>query len=157
MFQTNTLWEHSSSVYERDTARSRSTAYVMVEVPIKASIFHVDLLMRSDGKEEAWKRYLVSSLAIVLEILGDSRVANCRVAIQTFSEGLNSYKIDRIDEILSFEDIEGFTNLVYRYSDGTDHLDGAGPIENKTKVEMLSLWKSKREGKGFLDAESTKL
>jgi hypothetical protein len=130
----------------------------MIEASIKLPIFHVDLMLRSNENEAGTrKRYLVSTLAVVLEIVGDPRVANCQVSIQTFSESLNAYKIDRIDEILSLDDIEGFTNLVYRYSDGTVHLDGVGPIEGKTKVEMLSLWKSERKEIGFWDGGDSEL
>lgn len=145
MFRTNSRWEHRAAFSQRDSVANRQATYVMVEFPTEKPIFHVELLMTSsqDG-EVRWKRYLVVSLAIVLEILGDSRVVDSRVAIQTFSELLDKYKIHGIDAILSFEDADGLTNLVYRHEDGSEHFDGAGVVDSGAQAGMSLLWKSAR-------------
>lgn len=143
MFYTNSLWEQGPAFFRRRSPDA-GLKYFMIEATVGVPIFHVDLLMKVRVSEEVgWKRYLVASLAVVCDLLADPRVLDCRVASQLFSDDLEGYIVRRISEVLSFEDAEGFTNLVYRCEDGTEYLDGIGLIEGGIAGEMLSLWKSK--------------
>lgn len=148
MFRTNRQWKRSSTILRSSSVSDCDSVYVMVEAPVEAPIFHVELLLGS--KISTPKRYLVSSLAIVLQIVGDPRVKDCRIAIQNFSEISDGYILSNIDEILSFEDLDGFTNLVYRCCDGIDYVDGVGQTESAANENMLSLWKSEQRKKTSL-------